>query len=96
MTAQLTDKELRMIVSTKYMEQLRSNSLQELYLSAIENGADRDAMVTAYMAAENYYQTAKRIYVELKARDIQHSVEDEMVEAIRNLALASENVVPTL
>ena len=96
MTAQLTQKELRMIVATKYMEQLRTNSLQDLYLSAMKNGADRDAMFNACMMAENYYQTAKRLYVELKNRDVKHVVEDEMVETIRNLALASEKVIPTL
>lgn len=95
-TAQLTQKELRMIVATKYMEQLRANSLQDLYLSAMKAGADRDAMFNACVMAENYYQTAKRLYVELKNRDVKHAVEDEMVETIRNLALASENVVPTL
>ncbi len=96
MTAQLSQKELRMIVATKYMEQLRANSLQELYLSAMKNGADRDVMFNACVMAENYYQTAKWVYVELKARDIKHAAEDEMVETIRQLALASENVVPTL
>jgi hypothetical protein len=96
MTAQLTQKEIRMIVATKYMEQLKTNSDQDLYLSAMDAGADRDAMFNACVMAENYYQTAKRVYVELKARDIKHAAEDEMVETIRQLALASENVVPTL
>lgn len=92
----MTTKQARLIAAESYMALLRDNSSMDLYLSAADAGADSHQMADIYQMAESYYQTAHRVYVELKNRDVQHAVEDQMLETIRQLALKSNELVPTL